>query len=1586
MSDLEGKTIKGYRLDLTIGVGGFGTVFHATQEVLKREVAVKVIKDKYVNNPQFIRQFETEARIIASLEHFNIVTLYDYWRDPNGAYLVMRWLRGGSLRNYLKHAKLSIPQTVRILNQVASALAFSHQRNVIHRDIKPENILLDNDGNAFLTDFGIAVDLRSQDNDNLDNISFGSPDYVAPEQLKDKIISPQSDIYSLGIMLYELLAQERPFQSNDAKEVIKMQLRNPVPSLHLKRRDLPKDIDLVIWQATAKNPHHRYNNVLELAIAFQETAKQMTDIPSEYLISARSQQLHNTHAFPQVTDLPTEFLVTGSLDTEIINVDDESTTERLAVENPLKTLPTLHFDATLVDKKTTKPDFPDQTPALGEETEVLDTENLETGILNTPRNILMVDGEDIPNPYKGLRPFEETDKHIFFGREHLVSQLLDNFKAEDARFLALIGASGSGKSSLVRAGLIPAFRRGAVEGSSQWFYSTMTPTATPFQELGEALQRVAMTFPNNWEATLCQDNTGLHSLIDAILPDDDSELLLFIDQFEEIFTLVDDEDERSQFLNGLWYAANQLDSRLRLIITLRADFYDRPLLYADFGQMLKEHTEVVLPLKLQELSAAINRPAEQVSLIIDAELTNLILADVHNQPGALPLLQYALTEMYERRKGHRLTEDDYEEIGGVSGALAKRAQEIYSTLKPNEQALARQLFLRIVAIDENGTITRRRVIWSEIMAGVEHPEQFEAVISAFSQYRLLTIDRDQATRTPTIEVAHEALINEWEILRYWIDENSYILQKRQELLLEVERWRNNNFDKSYLASGTRLAEFERLLDNDLVALREKEREYIQDGVYQREAGVRRTRRNNAILSALSVVLLIAAVLAILSFFSANEARADAETQRDIAQDARAEAVAVAQIARSRELAASSIANLSQNDLALLLSAEALNIEQTYEATNGLLLALQENPLVQTYLHGHESWARALDFDSTGTIAVSGGFDNQLIRWDLDSNTMLGEALLGHEFAVNAVAISPDNTVIASASSDETVRLWDLGTGESLAILEEHEAAVWGLAFSNDGTQLATSDENGTIIIWNVAEQTISQHIETAHEGIIYTLSFDSTGSRLASGGNDNAIRVWDTVTGEETLLIEGHNNWVRALSFDSTDSAILAGDLDGLLHFWDANTGEALTEPIFTQHNGGIFDMSFSVNEQFLATAGADGQVFVWDLAIRANRIASIPAHNDSVWSVAFSPTDFRLLSASRDGTIILSELAVINRPGEVIFQANQTLSELAIVSDGTNFVLAGESDENVSSTIQVWDGQENALSYQFDLDDIGESESLRRVVMDMALHENLLAVATSNSEIALWDIATGDLLWSQREHEAIPKALVFATDGQRIYSADESGVVLIWDATTGNLIESDLYAQDNGVTSIALSPNGQYLAIGGRRSILLWDVVNETLIAEMSAHDDAVEALIFDSNSEYLYSGSRDRQIIQWDVASAEALQVLEGHSNWVLSLAISPDNQLLVSGERDTGAVYVWDMATGRQIGTALEGSNALDAWVSAVHFVDTRTLWSSHRETGLISQWTLDVDAWVTQACAIANRSLTESEWAQFFPEQAYSPMCE
>ncbi len=478
------------------------------------------------------------------------------------------------------------------------------------------------------------------------------------------------------------------------------------------------------------------------------------------------------------------------------------------------------------------------------------------------------------NPYKGLRAFQESDAADFFGREALVERLLTrlNNANGDDHFLAVIGPSGSGKSSVVKAGLIPAFRQAELRGSGRWFVVEMLPGEHPFEELEVALLRIAANPPISLLAQLREDERGLLRAIKRVLPDDKSQLLLVIDQFEEVFTLVTDETIRCRFLDSLLSAVSDPRSPLQVVITLRADFYDRPLRYLAFGNLLHRQAEVVLPLSHAELERAVVNPAMHVGLTVEHSLVTAIITNVSEQPGALPLLQFALTELFERRQGNRLTVETYQATGGVSGALARRADEVFEGLAASSQEIARQLFLRLITLGEGIEDTRRRIRRSELDLTLDlttdTTQMMSAVIEVFSKYRLLTLDRDPMTGGPTVEVAHEALIQGWARLRGWLDESRENLRVHRRLTTATAEWMNAGRDASYLATGMRLAQFEALAAGSDLALNRQEREYLQVSIAERtwqEAAERDRqarekaleRRSVRILRVLVIVLILA---------------------------------------------------------------------------------------------------------------------------------------------------------------------------------------------------------------------------------------------------------------------------------------------------------------------------------------------------------------------------------------------------------------------------------------------------------------------------------------------------------------------------------------------------------------------------------------------------------------------------------------------------------------------------------------------------------------------------------------------------------
>ena len=764
-----GRAIRGFELREEIGAGDFGVVYRAFQTSVGREVAIKVIRPEYASQPVFVKRFEAEAQFVAQLEHPHIVSLYDYWRDPDGAYVVMRYLRGGSLQHSLRRGPWNETEALRLLEQIGGALSYSHRQGVVHRDLKPANVLLDPDGNAYLSDFGIAT----RQADPAGDVLASSPVYVAPEERRGDPLTPQSDIFGLGVLTFELLTGVRPVFDGG------------LPSVLQARPALSPAIDDVLRKATATEPELRHERV------------------EDFLRELR----------------------------QAIGIDTVGAATSTA-------------EAVMVEAVTAAP----------------------------PRN-----------PYKGLRAFNETDAADFFGREGLIELLAGDM--ERTRLIAVVGPSGSGKSSLVKAGLIPALRSGAVSGSREWLFTDMFPGSYPFEELEAALLRVAIGDPGRLIDELSADERGLLRVSKQILPHDDSQLVLVIDQFEELFSMVYDESVRKLFMDSLIHAVNDERSRLRVVLTLRADFFHRPLEYKAFGDLLQTGMMSITPPANEQLAQAIVQPARNAGLELEPGLANEIVMDVAGQPGALPLMQYALSELYRHREGNVLTAAGYRAAGGVGGAVGNRAEEIYESLDDTGRDAARQLFLRLVTVDDDAVDTRRRVAQTELSGLDVDQKALDGVVQEYGANRLLGFDRDPHSRGPTVEVAHEALLKEWERLRAWIDEKREDIVLHRRLAVAIIEWQDADRDPSFLLSGGRLVQFESWAATTELVLTNVERDFLEvsRGHEDRLEATAR-RRRLAVAASLAAVVLAAAIFGGVAWLNANRAQT---AEEQVAQEQQA---------------------------------------------------------------------------------------------------------------------------------------------------------------------------------------------------------------------------------------------------------------------------------------------------------------------------------------------------------------------------------------------------------------------------------------------------------------------------------------------------------------------------------------------------------------------------------------------------------------------------------------------------------------------------------------------------------------------------
>lgn len=445
----------------------------------------------------------------------------------------------------------------------------------------------------------------------------------------------------------------------------------------------------------------------------------------------------------------------------------------------------------------------------------------------------------VENPYLGLRAFRESDQVRFFGQDQLIDRLASRIMGT-ARFTALVGPSGSGKSSVVQAGLVPRLRR----DQPDLIIALMQPGAQPYAVLEAALAQIPGLDSLAVARRLARGTGGLLECVAPIVGDGSSRLLLVVDQFEELFTMVD-QAEASRFLALLAETAVAPDGHVHVLVTLRADFYDRPLVDPRMGQLFAENVVSVVALGPDQLEAAATLPARQLDITVEPRLVGRLIADVAGQPNALPLFQYALTELFDAREGSVLDLATYERIGGVRKAIARRAESLYSQLAPAEQETVRQLFLRIATVSGD-IVGRRRVPASELVSLDVDVVALRAAIDAFARYRLLALDRNPATGSPTVEVAHEALLAEWHRLRDWIDQHRDDLTKQAAILVAVNEWEASGRDPGYLLTGGRLRDYERWAESTQLRLTATEHDFIAAAVAARDAdAVADRQRENA---------------------------------------------------------------------------------------------------------------------------------------------------------------------------------------------------------------------------------------------------------------------------------------------------------------------------------------------------------------------------------------------------------------------------------------------------------------------------------------------------------------------------------------------------------------------------------------------------------------------------------------------------------------------------------------------------------------------------------------------------------------------
>jgi WD40 repeat protein len=1142
--------------------------------------------------------------------------------------------------------------------------------------------------------------------------------------------------------------------------------------------------------------------------------------------------------------------------------------------------------------------------------------------------------EALPNPYKGLRAFDEADAADFFGRADLVDEILGRLGRDDlrGRLVLVVGGSGTGKSSVVRAGLLPRVRQGDVPESRQWFVTTMVPGSSPFKELAESLLHVAVADTTGLAEQLAANEGGIDRVIRRLVPGD-GQLLLVIDQFEELFTLASEQDQRA-FLDGVMHAVSAADGRLRVVATLRADFYDRPLAVQGFGAAVNEATVTVAAMSPAELEAAIVEPLDRVGGQVERALVAELVSAVVDQPAALPSLQFALYELAERSPGKCLTMAAYRELGGVDGAIASRAELLYRALDDADRAAVRQMFERLVVVGSEGEPTRRRAARTELSGLIADPSM-DAVIDRWARARLLTLDRHPQTRVPTVELAHEALLREWPRLRDWIAENREAIVVLGHLREAASSWVELGGDPGALYRGARLEVAFDVTRGRPDSLPELERDFLdasrdEQDREQRQAAehTQRQARANRRLRIQLAAIAIALVVALIGGFIALDQRREAERER--------------RVATARELAAAADANRDDDPERSMLLALAA-IDQT-RSSDGIVL-----PEAEEALHRAVTASRIL----LSAPGVGGALD-----WSPDGTLFVTEG--------------PENTGL--------IDIRNADTGESVRSFHGHDVDVNSVAFSNDGSMLATTGDDGAVRVWDPATGDELLEVQRQDEDgggvtLVNGPSFSPDGARVAAAWRD-VVRVIDVATGEVLTEIAAHDPSSTDFSRDGARLAIASWSGDAAVAtVVDASSGE---EHFTIRGNQwGTSDVEWSPDGKWIATAGVDATARIWDADTGEPRF-TMADHTALVWSLDWSPDGTRLATVSEDGTALISELAEGGIRELLSFSAQDTshgLNGVAFSPDGERLM----TGDLAITAVKIWDTSDTGGAEWTNVADVPWEGG----AADFTPDSRALVTGGFEGAASISDIESGNRLatFGPRSGDGEVVWTDLSNDGQLLATVDWSGPVDVdvWDASTGEhrfTVGAD--GVDGWVGEVEWSRDSQVLAIvfnySDRSDVVIVDRSGAELATITEAAGNLIQSVSVSPDGRLLATTHEGIERVDpsqmnatiWDWRRGEVVRTIETSANLVV---FDPTGTRIATARRVEGVADVWDARTGDRVATLAAAS-----LISEIMFGPDGTSVATTHADGTIRLW--DPDTGVQQLMLGGSAAL--ADYVVFSPD--------
>lgn len=1171
----------------------------------------------------------------------------------------------------------------------------------------------------------------------------------------------------------------------------------------------------------------------------------------------------------------------------------------------------------------------------------------------------------IPCPYKGLASYQPEDAAYFCGRETLIDLLVKRLNRNP--ILVVGGPSGSGKSSLVRAGLIPTIKNGALPDSEQWRIALFTPGVDPLGELHYQLCKGIKQPEHSLEAL--RENPGLA----RHLGETNASILLCIDQFEELFTLCQNKDDQQAFIDALSAYLDPADSRAHLVIAIRADFYANCAMHPWLAAKISDNQVLVGPMERNELRRAIEKPAQHAGLSLENGLVEAILDETTDDAGSLPLVAHALVETWARRRHNTLTIDGFRAAGGVAGAISQSADSIYDhDLDSAQQAAVRRLLLQLVTPGEGAADTRRRLTLTALYQD-EQSQLMHQLVDKLTKARLLTVDDN------SVEVAHEALIRTWPRFRTWIEEDRENLRHRQRIDRSAREWISTDRDCDLLYRGTPLTlamEWKQAHGNALsragIEFLDQSYDTQQatiDEAQRQKARARKVRRwGISALATLAVVALLASIIALsaLRTSQTNEKRAELASWESNERFVRALAASSANLVGADPYAALILAAESNTrSTAPSIEARSLLVDSRQSLSNAVLIPFGSPIPVGDAL--------SAAINPAGSLIASGTRDGNIQLWDRKTGAHLND-LQQHQSGVQMMTFSPDNRLLISGDLGGQVWVWDVSEPKQKRAPKELvslNGEIWGISFSHDGKRVALASEDGTARIFDVQSRVQIGKPLTKLIGGLNAIAYNPDDSIIVAGGGGGALLAWNASTGQpiwrSTLSSQSA---VREFSF-SADGLNLSARSDNAVELVNPENGQLLSQTPYIQAGknsliaprGGLF----TGNGKQLLSGADDGKIHLWDIASETTSFVTELGHKSGIETLATNEDGKHLITLGQDHKLRRWHFKPDSPLTRLLGEHQNGVTAFALHPAGSMLATAGKD-----GNIHIWslDGglirtlkQQNSILQSITYSTSGQ----------------MLASGDKAGNINLWHLDKDRAPTPLTGHKDAIYSLAFSPDDSLLVSGGEEGEVRFWNARDGTERGEPAGPHPGGITRIAFSPDGTELAVASLNGrINFWNTRDHSNIADLKADDNTIWSVAYSRDGALIATASDDEVVVIRARESMQVLGTLSGHDSGATDAQFSPDGSTLVTSTRD-GKIRLWDIASMTQIGEPL-ALHRKAVWQLA---------WLADNQQFVSVSIEGDVRRWnvlsIPLACALGRQAFDQAQITRYLGEDATLSAC-